>query len=488
MKQREKSAWELAPEKPSALLPDKKSKLIKLAIYLYFMLEVKWNYPSMDDWQKEVVEFTKNIIENWDKRNSEENNKLLMNLILMCGRQVGKSEIIAYCVDLLLLNIPKIKLLIVSGVERQASGLYQKILNNIAMSEPKMLTNSKKDRPLKTKFSLKNGSKLITEPVGTDGSGARQHTLHGVIFEEMQLIPEEAFAAITPMLLTTGGFIWMLGTAWSTEGFVYERLSDPEFYVKRVNAEEVAEKRPEPQRTIMLNWLENERKRMTAANYQQEYLAIPSDKTRQIFPDALIKRCMDVERPNNISESFDYVCGADPAGLGKDEGSISIFKINSDTETAIQTDHIITTNLYTTEFTDRIVSLNQKYDFNKIYVDDGGVGFGVFSELLKEDDTKYKTIPLNNSARPLDAGDEREKKILGVEMVINLLNQMEKGKVHLLQDAEIRESLKSYKFEYSDKGQLLVSSNYNHPVQSIMRAVWHLQRKSLKLSVHSIRV
>jgi hypothetical protein len=197
---------------------------------------------------------------------------------------------------------------------------------------------------------------------------------------------------------------------------------------------------------------------------------------------------MNATRPNNISEAYDYVCGVDPAGMGKDEGSISIFKINADTETAQQTDHIITNKLYTTETTERIVSLNQKYNFNKIYVDDGGVGFGVFSELLKEDDTKFKTIPLNNSARPLDYKDEKRKRILYEDMIFNLLNLMEKGKVSLLQDPEIRESLKSYKFEYSDAGKLIISSNYNHPVQSIMRAVWHLQTKSLKLRVFSLKV
>ena len=432
-------------------------------------LEVKWQYPTMDNWQSQVLSTTG-------------------HMILMCGRQIGKSEIMAKKIADYLLNNPRKKILIVSGVERQASGLYNKTLNYIATSHPKQINNSKGNRPLKTKFSLKNGSTLITEPVGTDGSGARQHTIHGVVFEEMQLIPEDAFAAITPMLLTTGGFIWMLGTAWSTEGYVYERLSDPEFTIFRVNAEEVAELRPEPQRTIMLNHLENERKRMTTAQYQQEYLAIPSDKTRQIFPDKLIARCMNATRPNNISDAFDYVCGVDPAGMGKDEGSISIFKINSDTETAIQTDHIITTKLYTTETTERIVSLNQKYNFNKIYVDDGGIGFGVFSELLKEDDTKFKTIPLNNSARPLDYKDEKRKRILYEDMIFNLLNLMEKGKVSLLQDPEIRESLKSYKFEYSDAGKLIISSNYNHPVQSIMRAVWHLQTKSLKLRVFSLKV
>jgi hypothetical protein len=408
-------------------------------------------------------------------------------MILMCGRQIGKSEIVAKKIADYLLNNSNKKILIVSGVERQASGLYNKTLNYIMTSHLKMIKEGK-DRPLKTKFILKNGSQLITEPVGTDGSGARQHAMDGVIFEEMQLIPEEAFAAITPMLLTTGGFIWMLGTAWKTDGYVYERLSDPDFKVIRVNAEEVAELRPEPQRTIMLHHLESERKRLTTAQYQQEYMAIPSDKTRQIFPDKLIARCMNTTRPNTVSGIFDYVCGVDPAGMGADEGSISIFKINSEQETAIQTDHIITKKLYTTQTTQRIIDLNFRYNFNKIYVDDGGIGFGVFSELLKEDDTKFKTIPLNNSARPLDYKDEKRKKILYEDMIFNLLNLMEKNKISLLQDPEIRESLKSYKFEYSDAGKLIISSTYNHPVQSIMRAVWHLQTKNLKLSVYTIKI
>lgn len=432
------------------------------------MLKVKWMYKSLDDWQQRVLE------------NSG-------NLIMLCGRQVGKSEIMAKKIAEYLLNNKNKKLLICSGVERQASGLYNKTLYYIQGNFPKMLKKGR-EKPLKTKLSLKNNSTLITEPVGNDGSGARQHTVNGVIFEEMQLIPEEAYAAITPMLLTTGGFIWMLGTAWSTEGYAYERLSDPDFKVFRVNAEEVAEGRPEPQRTIMLKHLENERKRLTASQYQQEYLAIPSDKTRQIFPDKLIARCMNTVRPNSINEDYDYVCGVDPAGMGKDEGSISIFRVNNERRSAIQTDHIITERLYTTKTTQRVIELDKLHDFEKIYVDDGGIGFGVFSELLNEDSTKYKTIPLNNAARPLDSRDKKRKKILYEDMIFNLLNMMEKGKISLLKDNEIRESLKSYKFEYSDQKKLIISSNYNHPVQSIMRAAWHLERKSLKLRVCSIKV
>ena len=64
----------------------------------------------------------------------------------------------------------------------------------------------------------------------------------------------------------------------------------------------------------------------------------------------------------------------------------------------------------TTQTTERIVELDKRYEFEKIYVDDGGIGFGVFSELLKEDSTRAKTIPLNNAPRPLDYKDEKKKK------------------------------------------------------------------------------
>ena len=155
---------------------------------------------------------------------------------------------------------------------------------------------------------------------------------------------------------------------------------------------------------------------------------------------------------------------------------------------AFMVDHIITDQLYTTETTAKVVELDKRYNFEKIYIDDGGMGFGVFSELLNEDSTKNKTIALNNAARPLDAKDEKKKKILYHDMIVNLLNQMEKGKVTLLKDAEIRESLKSYKFEYSDAGKLIISSQFNHPVQSIMREIWHLQGKDLNPIVYTIKI
>jgi hypothetical protein len=143
----------------------------------------------------------------------------------------------------------------------------------------------------------------------------------------------------------------------------------------------------------------------------------------------------------------------------------------------------------TTETTDRILELEKKYDFKKIYVDDGGVGFGVFSELMNDDETKNKTIALNNSQRSLTRDDTKRTRILKEDLYINLLRLMERGKIKLLDDAEIRESLKSAKFEYHETTKkMLITSNYNHPVESLIRAAWDAEAKDLNLKIYTIKV
>jgi len=423
-----------------------------------------WPYKNIDNWQSALL-------------------GVIGHLILLCGRQVGKSEIIAFIEALYLLNTPSAFLLIVSGKEDQAKLLYRKILNFIESQHPDMI----KGRVLNSEFHLPNGAICMTEPLGHNGSGARGHTITRLVIEEMQLVPEDAYSAIIPMLLTTGGDIHMLGTAWATEGYAYERLSDPAFTVVRVNAEEIAEERPEPMKTIMLNHLKEAKIRMPLWMYMQEYMAIPSDKARQVFADALIKRCQVLERKSpNLSHR--HVLGSDPAGLGEDQGALTILD-TEDKEDAQMIDQILTKHLYTTETTDQILQLDNQYNFTKIYVDDGGVGFGVFSELLRNDSTKNRVVALNNSKRSTKWDDSERIIILQEDLLMNLLRMMERGHIKLLIDENLRASLKSYKFAYhEDTKRLIFTSTYNHPVQALVRAAWDCEGKDLKLSVHSIKV
>lgn len=425
---------------------------------------LNWTYKTMDTWQQALL-------------------AVIGNFILLCGRQVGKSEIVAYIEALYLLNTPNAYLLIISGKEDQAKMLYRKILELIKAQHPDMIVG----RTLNSEFKLANGAICITEPLGFHGGGARGHTITRLVIEEMQLVFEEAYAALTPMMLTTGGDIHMLGTAWATEGYVYERLSDKDFYVVRVNAEEVAEARPEPQRTIMLTHLANEKRRMPLWMYMQEYMAIPSDKARQVYPDALIKKCQVLTRGTPFLPHR-HVLGADPAGLGEDQGCLVILD-TEDKENVAMIDMILTTQTYTTDTTDMILQLEARYDLGKIYVDDGGVGFGVFSELLRNGETKNKVVALNNSKRSTLWDNSERVAIMQEDLLMNLLRMMERGQIQLLIDENLRASLKSYKFAYhEDTKRLMFTSTYNHPVQALARAAWDCEGKDLKLVVRSIKV
>jgi hypothetical protein len=135
----------------------------------------------------------------------------------------------------------------------------------------------------------------------------------------------------------------------------------------------------------------------------------------------------------------------------------------------------------TTETTQKILILDKQYHCRKIGVDDGGLGFGVFSELLGFDQTKRKTMALNNASRPIDNEGERGKKLLKEEMYSNLLMLMEQGRLKLIDDEDIKLSLASIQIEDNE-----ISGGYDHIAEAINRAAWLAEKeKGLNIFCHS---
>ena len=105
------------------------------------------------------------------------------------------------------------------------------------------------------------------------------------------------------------------------------------------------------------------------------------------------------------------------------------------------------------------------------------MGFGVWSELIDDSRTKRKTIALNNASRDKDADGKKHSKILKEEMYILLQVMMEKGRILLLNDEEIKASLMSIQH---DDGKIFGSNA--HITEGIIRAVWLAEKaKGLKL-------
>ena len=216
---------------------------------------------------------------------------------------------------------------------------------------------------------------------------------------------------------------------------------------------------------------------MSKLAYAQEYLAQFTDALTTLFPKELLDICLILKKRKEKTIG-NYYLGVDIAGFGKDDCTYELFEKMKNKEIH-QIDNIIEKRNYTTDTTRKILELNNTYNkIKQIGVDDGGIGFGVFSELMDNNKVKRKTIPLNNASRAVDHEGKKSKKILKEDMYFNLLTLMEQGKVKLLDDDEVRASLSSMQIDEDGK----VFGSNAHIAEGIDRGVWVAEKdKSLNI-------
>jgi hypothetical protein len=425
------------------------------------------------------------IFDEWQKRVLETKG----NIVLCSGRQVGKSTIIAKKAGDYALNNRNKSVLIISSTERQAEELFIKVLNFIT-DKDKSAIKSGKDRPTKHIMRLKNGSIIRCLPTGLAGTGIRGYTIDLLIADEAAFIGDDVFITCTPMLLTTGGDIVLVSTPFGRKGYFYDCYKDPNFTVFHINSEECIRTREisvswtQAQQDNALKFLESEKRKMSQLQYAQEYMGEFVDSLRQFFPDELIKKCMKAKRPERINKEKTYFLGVDVARLGEDESTFEIID-RTNRDNLVHVENLVTTKTRINETVALCLSLDRKYDFKKVYIDDGGVGGGVFDYLLAEAQTKRKVEAINNSTRSLDKDNKRKTSILKEDLYNNLLLLMEMGKIELLDDDEVFLSFKSVQFEYTmEKGEptrLRIFGNYTHIVEGLIRAAWCNKDKTLNI-------
>jgi ABC-type amino acid transport substrate-binding protein len=169
--------------------------------------------------------------------------------------------------------------------------------------------------------------------------------------------------------------------------------------------------------------------------------------------------------------------------MGSDESVlISVERINRDRVKMI--DMEITTKTLLTETILRIKETDKKYDFKKIYIDDGGMGVGVFDPLISDEQTKRKIVGINNATRSIDKENKRKKKLLKEDLYTNLLRLMEQGKVELFDEPEIMLSLKSIQYENTDDKSMKIYGNYSHITEALVRSCWCVKDKTLNIYIY----
>ncbi|MCK9595427.1 MAG: hypothetical protein M0R35_07120 [Candidatus Omnitrophica bacterium] len=418
-------------------------------------------WETLDDWQKEYIKTP------WyqdcfllSTRQGGKTTAMSIKAVEMCINDFGKGEVV----------------LISSLTERQAQLMLAKAQIYAEEKYPKEIAKGR-DKPTMHKLLFKNGSGILCYAAGEEGDSTRGYTLKKLMVDEGSRMDELYFISATPTLSVSKGSMDIASTPHGkkdkegNETFFYKASKDEHYKKWYVSAEDCPRHSPE--------FLAREKERMSKLQYAQEYLAQFLDELHRVFSDEQIKEICVLERRENLLPNRKYYLGCDIAGFGTDENTFESFD-GTNKNKIEQVGHEISKHKFTTETAEKIKLLNISYNYKQIGIDDGGVGFGVYSELMNNYKTKRKTFALNNASRQTDSEGKKSKKLLKEEMYINLLMLVENHRIKLLKDDEIKAALAFVQFE---EGNKIIGS---HIAEGIIRACWLcVQDKSLNMFVHS---
>lgn len=417
-------------------------------------IEFDINRPwlTLDPWQKDYC---------FDPDPNQDN-------LLLCGRQIGKTTAMSIrAVELAINHFKKGEFVLINSItEKQAYHMLAKAQAYAEEVYPYKIDRSKENKPTKHRLMFKDGTGILCYAAGDTGEGLRGYTIKKIMPDEGSRMSEEYYIAVLPSLSIIKGSMDIASTPAGkkhkdgSEKFFYKCSKDPTFKKIYVSAEDC------PRHTK--EFLDKMKKKLSKLAYAQEFLAVFTDELKRIFEDDMIEKICKGERDQDWKKKnlSDYYLGVDVAGLGEDECTYEVFETDQN-DFLKQIESIIEKRNFTTDTSKKVIQLNKIYNFEGIGIDDGGLGFGVYSELMDEDDTKRITKPLNNASRDVDEEGVKSRKLLKEEMYINLQVLMENNKIQLLDDDEIKASLASIQH---DEGKIFGS--YSHVAEGIIRAVW----------------
>jgi len=409
------------------------------------------------------------------------------NLAIRSGRQTGKSTVIAKLTGDYAKNNKNKVVMVIASTERQAYLLFEKVFEYINLN-CKYLLKKGKQYQTKTKLELKNGTRIFCLPCGLDARGIRGYTVDLLIADEAAFIPRAVFDALTPSISTRidkGARIILLSTPFGRENYFFDCFSNNTFTTFHISSEECIRQDKD--------FLAAEKERMSKMAYAQEYLGEFADSQMQFFNDKLIKQSQTLERDGipKIHPDKNYYLGSDIARMGDDSSTFQIFE-EIDGK-LFHRDNIQTNKTKLNETYDFIIHLDKQYDFNKIFIDNEGIGVGVYDFLMGNDQTKNKTLGILNSLEiPQVNGRKKYQK---EELYTLLLSLMRQGLVNLLKDDNIYFSLRSIIFDYTTddlgRSHMKIGASRHTDTdipEGLIRAALAIKYKDLNPTIYSIKV
>jgi hypothetical protein len=327
---------------------------------------------------------------------------------------------------------------------------------------------------------LKNGSICYSLPAGKTGVYLRSFTIDFLYIDEAAYVPDPVYNSLVPMLAVpkNKGLGWecLLSTPFGKGGFFYDSFTDDDYLNFHVSSEDC--------KRVSKSHLIKEEKRLSRLLYAQEYKGEFIDEFRQFFSTDLIKDCMTFMRwvfEKEYNKANKYFLGVDIARYGEDETAYVMAEMPDRKKLKIVEVEISEKkNLMDTA--GRIMKLDEEWNFNRIFIDDAGLGAGVTDLLLEK--LGRKIVGINNSKKAIDHEGERQNKILKEDLYSNAKVMMEKGDLDILDNPSLLRSLKCMTYEYTSEKTIKISGKYSHLAEAFVRACWAVKTKSLNLYVY----
>ncbi len=203
------------------------------------------------------------------------------NLLLLCGRQTGKSTFAALLALWKAMMHPGALVLLISPTLRQSTELFRKsmVLYDALKTQPGEASRTK------TELHLTNGSSVYSLP-GANPDAIRGYSAPDLVIEdEAAFVNDRTFVAYRPMLATNpNGRNVLLTTPYGRRGHFYERwVSDDPRWKRFAIKSDQCER-------IDSAWLESERSVLSDRAFRQEYQCEFLEAANSVFPADIIER------------------------------------------------------------------------------------------------------------------------------------------------------------------------------------------------------
>ena len=210
-------------------------------------------------------------------------------VMLNCHRQWGKTTVTAVRAVHRAATTPKQQIVIVSPTLRQAHVLAGRCKEYA----------SRLGWPLKTdgrnagSIVFPNGSVILPLPGHADR--VRGFTADLLVLDEAARVPDDVYAAATPMLATTKGDLWLLSTPHGRAGFFYEE------WMAKDTAKHpwlrISGPVSESKSRMDGDFLDSERRRKTAEQFAEEYDCSFMTAGRNVFQEEWLERSFTPDVP-----------------------------------------------------------------------------------------------------------------------------------------------------------------------------------------------